>query len=123
VSLTPAESHNLLDHDQWESGGRKPVGAHRRLLLLLEHGLSTPSIFASKTALAQSVEWFEEAVQQEKGIIRARISQGLLKSRASYLILELFQNAKVQTKRHCVPAFPSAQGRIRHPENSCEIML
>jgi transcriptional regulator with XRE-family HTH domain len=29
--------------DEWESGGRKPVGAHRRLLLLLEHGLSTPS--------------------------------------------------------------------------------
>jgi len=29
--------------DQWESGGRKPAGAHRRLLVLLEHGLSTPS--------------------------------------------------------------------------------
>jgi transcriptional regulator with XRE-family HTH domain len=29
--------------DEWESGGRNPVGAHRRLLLLLEHGLSTPS--------------------------------------------------------------------------------
>ena len=33
--------------DQWESGGRKPVGAHRRLLLLLEHGLSTPSFRAT----------------------------------------------------------------------------
>jgi len=34
--------------DEWESGGRKPVGAHRRLLLLLEHGLTTPSF---RTAL------------------------------------------------------------------------
>ena len=66
------------------------------------------SILASKIALAQSIEWLEETVQQEKGIIRARIFQDLLKSRASYLILELFQNAKVQTKRHCVPAFPAA---------------
>ena len=34
--------------DEWESGGRKPAGAHRRLLLLLEHGLTTPSF---RTAL------------------------------------------------------------------------
>ena len=33
--------------DQWESGGRNPVGAHRRLLLLLEHGLSTSSFRAA----------------------------------------------------------------------------
>lgn len=35
--------------DEWESDGRKPVGAHMRLLLLLEHGLSTPSF---RTALS-----------------------------------------------------------------------
>jgi transcriptional regulator with XRE-family HTH domain len=34
--------------DAWESGGRKPAGAHRRLLLLLEHGLTSPSF---RTAL------------------------------------------------------------------------
>jgi len=28
---------------EWETGGRTPVGAHHRLLLLLEHGLSNPS--------------------------------------------------------------------------------
>jgi DNA-binding XRE family transcriptional regulator len=33
--------------DEWESGGRTPVGAHPRLLLLLEHGLSTPSFRAA----------------------------------------------------------------------------
>jgi len=25
---------------EWETGGRSPVGAHRRLLLLYDHGLS-----------------------------------------------------------------------------------
>jgi DNA-binding XRE family transcriptional regulator len=29
--------------NEWEAGGRTPVGAHHRLLLLLEHGLSNPS--------------------------------------------------------------------------------
>lgn len=33
--------------DDWESGGRKPAGAHRRLLLLLEHGLSKSSFRAA----------------------------------------------------------------------------
>ena len=28
---------------EWESNGRRPVGAHHRLLLLFEYGLSTPS--------------------------------------------------------------------------------
>jgi DNA-binding transcriptional regulator YiaG len=29
--------------NEWESGSRTPVGAHHRLLLLLEHGLSNAS--------------------------------------------------------------------------------
>ncbi len=28
---------------EWESGRRTPVGAHHRLMLQLEHGLSNPS--------------------------------------------------------------------------------
>jgi DNA-binding XRE family transcriptional regulator len=53
LNFTPKELARVLwvarkTVDAWESGDRTPVGAHRRLLLLLEHGLSTPSF---RTAL------------------------------------------------------------------------
>jgi hypothetical protein len=56
----------------------------------------------------RAIQWLKKTVQQEQGIIRSRIFQDLLESRASYLIPKLFQNAEVQAKRHCVPEFPTA---------------